>query len=455
MGPELRPIADLNLSQLQIHNLQLLQMNSLELSHYVEQLAMDNPMIELPDIPAFQPAETDDRFLAKWQWLEDSDHQNHFYKPFSEEEEYDVFASIGSSGGLEITLPVYLKEQAERLKLDSQTSLELDYLIDSVDEKGYLRMTAEEIAEDTGLPEERIRRAVSLLQSMDPPGVGAFDLAECLTLQLERKGADALTKHIAGNYLGNLARHQYRRIAEKEKVSEAKVVEAAEQIRSLDPNPARDYAAEETAIYVQPDVYVDYVDGEYRLRTPEERRDLFQVNEYYFHLMKKSEDAEVCRYLREKMAQIDSLNYGLQQRRSTLENLCRFLIDRQQEFFRRGPQALRPLSMAEAAEELGVHISTISRTVKNKYLQYPGGLVPIRLFFVRAVAMENNEIEAVGSDEIKVRLRKLLEREDRTKPMADKKIAELLAEEGFRLSRRTVAKYRDELGIPSAAYRKQ
>lgn len=457
MGIELIQKTELNLSQLQIQNLQLLQMNAVELSQYIEDIAKENPMIDLPEFVMTTPVPTDDRFLTKWQWFENSDHQNLFNKPYGNgDEDRDILETIGNAGGLDITLTVHLKEQAARMKIDADTYRELEYLIDLLDERGYLRMTKEEIARNTGLKSERICRAVSMLQSMDPPGVGAFDLSECLVLQLKRIGAGPLPITIASRYLNNLARNQIRRIAEKENVGVENVLEAVELIRKLYPNPARDFDGMDVPIYIRPDVYVDRVGKEFFLREIENQNSLFTVNEYYYHLLKTTEDTETRKYLQEKMSQIEALSYGLEQRRTTLEKLCRLLIQRQKDFFQNGQTALRPLSMSDAAEEMGVHISTISRTVKNKYMQYPGGIIPLKTFFVRTVSEQaDNEGGVFGPTEIKDRIRSFLKTEDRNKPLTDQKICNLLAKENIHISRRTVAKYRDDLGIPAANDRKQ
>ena len=447
---------ELHLSQLQIQNLELLQMNEMELEQYIEKIAQENPLIDLKDVFSAPPAPADDRLTAKWQWLKNADHQNAAYKPQLSEDGLDFFDVIGNAGGLEITLSVHLREQTERRVKDPSLKLLLSYLAEMLDRNGYLRYSDADIAADTGFTEETVKKAVQILQSFDPAGVGARDLGECLALQLKRIGAPESAVLIASKYLPDVARGRIHAVSLKASCSEEEVTAAEKLIRTLDPYPAAEFAAEEQPVFICPDVYVTLTDGRYTVLPLDKNDRLFTVNKFYYSLLKMTDDRETEKYLKEKMAQIDNLTYGLSQRRSTLEEISRIIVERQQEFFSRGKAALRPMILADIAEELNLHISTVSRAVKDKYLQYPGGVVPMKVFFQRALPQsEEGEGAYVSPPAVKNALAEMIRCEDPARPLSDQKLSDSLAKQGFAISRRTVAKYREEFGIPGTPVRKK
>lgn len=445
------------MGQQQIQNLRLLQMNTAELEHFIEEAAQENPLIDLPEYSGGTPRTPEEKQAAKWQWLEDSDYQNRaYFTPRSDGEEPDIFAAIGDSGGLEITLQRHLQDQLEQKALPEEERLLAKYLLESLDEDGYLRYSMEEIAADTGMGEGAVRHVLDTLKSLEPAGVCAYALSECLALQLRRRGSPAETIRIACGYLEELAHSHFHAISLALGISEKQVMEAREEIRSLNPRPGSQFAGRGCPVYVRPDIYVDRINNRFTVRPAEKKNTWFTVNEYYSRLMKSTEDRETHQYLSRKMAQLEEISRGIRQRGMTLEQLSQILVERQQRFFTEGASALTPLSMAEVADEMGLHISTVSRAVKNKYLQYPGGLLPLRCFFVRSTAPANGAGGAgVGTAAVKEALKALIRIESKKRPLSDQKLSERLMEAGYPVSRRTVAKYRGELGISSAAGRKE
>ena len=454
MQTEFIQTQELRLGQHQIQSLRLLQMNTAELEHFIEKAAQENPLIDLPEVKDALPRVWDEKLVAKWQWLNDTDFQNRAYFSFdTDSEEMDVFANIGDAGGLEMTLQRHLGEQLDRKELPKEERILLQYLLESLDEDGYLRYTAWDIMKDTGMDGKIVQHALETLKSLEPAGVCAYNLSECLALQLIRRGSSKEIICIARDHLENLAHGYFHTISLALGISEQQVLHAREEICRLNPRPGNQFGSKERSIYVVPDVYVDCVGSRYVVRSLDKENTMFAVNKYYSWLMKNTDDKEVLQYLNKKMEQVEEINWGIRQRGVTLERLSEILVDWQQDFFTKGTSALRRLSMAEVAAEMGVHVSTVSRTAKNKYLQYPGGLLPLRFFFVRGINSADDL--RIGNAAVKEALKKLVFTECKPHPFSDQKLSELLTGAGYVVSRRTVAKYRDELGIPRAASRKR
>ena len=458
MKTELIQTQRTSLGQRQIQSLHLLQMGTVELMRFIREAAQENPLIDLPEdgdsllrlldkgrgVERQRPGEEDDR-----DWVyDDLDMDN----PVA-----DIYAVVGDSGGLELTVQMHLQEQLDRIALPEEERSLIKYLLEALDEDGYLRYSVHEIVKDTGIDSSTVAHALEIMRSLEPAGICARDLPECLALQLLRRGSAKERVCIARDYLNELACGHIGVIASALGIPEKEVLQAREEIRSLDPRPGSRFAREARPVYVTPDIYVDCLGGRFVVRPLEKENTLFTVNKYYLRLMKNTDDKETAEYLEKKMTQVEEIIQEIQRRGETLERLSQILVERQQEFFRKGPMALRPLSMAEVAAEMGVHISTVSRTVKDKYLQYSGGVLSLRTLFVRctsSLAADGSSPSKTGNVALKEALKELIRGEPRRRPFSDQKLAELLTGMGFAISRRTVAKYRGELGILSAAGRK-
>ena len=444
------------LSQQQLQNLELLQMSELDVREEIRRIAMENPVIDevLPedDYSDTRLIRESEKILAKWKWLENGDVQNRSYHP-EWEAEISPLELAGNAGGLEETLSAFLKSQIDQLKPDADRRAVLDYLIDSLEGDGYLRTGAEDLAEETELPVELIREGLRTLQSLEPAGVGAGSLSECLCLQLQRKGASPLTQQIARDYLEELGKYHDNAIAAALSVGRDQVEAARREIQQLDPRPGSHFYSDEPTVYVRPDVYVTEQDGVLHLKMAREEQAWFGVNEYYKQLFMETDDEEVKRYLAEKLKQAAALRFGLRQRESTVKRCAEAILLHQSDYFRQGSAALKPLSMSELADELRLHVSTISRAVRNKYLESVQGIVPLSYFFSRR-ASQNTE-SAMGQKAAMALLQDMIDREDKLHPLSDQKLCERMAEKGCEISRRTVAKYRDLMGIPGTVGRRQ
>ncbi len=446
---ELQQTQTQKLSQRQLYSVELLRLSTLELEGYVRELAQENPLVELEEVSAQPQGEGKDDLLGRLRWLEDNDRQNWFYQKFSDEE-LDPLSRVGTSGGLEETLVSFLSRQLDRLRLEEGEARLVRYLIYCLDDDGYLRTPLAELSRHGAIPLPRLEGALATLKTMEPAGVGAAELSECLALQLERIGETGPALAIVQDHLETLAKRHDRAIAAKLSITPAQVEEARRTIRELDPRPGAVFQRTEQVFYIQPDLIVEEQEGQLVVKPARGERPPFRVSRYYQKMLKQSEDKEVREYLTEKLRQAENVLWAAQQRGSTLLRCAQVIVERQREFFHSGPEAMRPLRMGEVAQELGLHESTVSRAVREKYLQCPQGLYPLSWFFTRSAGAG----EGVSGTAARKLVLRLIDGEDKGKPLSDQQLSERMAREGCPISRRTVAKYREELGIPSASGRK-
>lgn len=448
---ELQQAQTQSLSQRQLYSVELLRLSTLELDAYVRELAQENPVIEVEDPAPAPQTEGPDDLLGRLRWLEDNDSQNWFYQRLSDDE-LDPLARIGTGGGLEETLVSFLSRQLDRLKPEEELRRLVAYLIRCLDDNGYLRIPLAELSRQGEIPLGRLEQALDLLKTLEPAGVGAADLSQCLELQLERIGETGPALAIVKEHIGLLARRHYRAIASRLGITVDQVEEALRTIRELDPRPGAVFQRMEQIHYPQPDLVVEEQGGRLAVRALREKRPPFRVSRYYRNLLAQSEDKEVRDYLNEKLRQAENVLWAAQQRESTLVRCAQVIVERQADFFKFGPEKLLPLRMGTVAQELGLHESTVSRAVREKYVQCSRGLFPLGYFFSRSVGAGEEDSPSVAA--ARKLLLRLIEGEDKTKPLSDQQLCEHMVREGCAISRRTVAKYRGELGVPSAAGRK-
>ena len=442
------------LSQQQLQGVELLQMSAQELESYLRELSQENPVVELEE--HFAPAQESPReedLLRRLRWLEDNDRQNHYYQHI-DEEELDPLVRVSGTGGLEETLVRFISRQLDRLGVEEELDRAVRYLAACLDGGGYLRFSLEELSGQTGIPLSRMKQALALLHSLEPAGVGAADLSQCLELQLLRIGAEGPALAIVRDHLEALAKRHYRAIASALGITVEQVREAEGIIRELEPRPGAVFEQPEQVAYIQPDVFVVEEEGRFVARTRGGERPPFRISAYYRDLLSQSGEQEVREYLTGKLRQAEGVLWAIGQRERTLLRCAQAITERQQDFFRLGPQALVPLRMADVAQELGVHESTVSRSIREKYLQCARGVYPMSYFFSRSATADQSGA-AVGGTAARALLKQLLDQEDKSRPLSDQKLSEEMERQGCPISRRTVAKYREEMNIPGASGRKR
>lgn len=442
------------LSQRMQQSVEILQMNTLALSEYAKTLAEENPLLEWNEEE--QPSlreERGERLLQKLEWLQENDEQNR--GGYRVEQENEGERESNRFGRQDIqSLREYLLFQINILKEGEAKKRVLRFLAESTEESGYLEQGALDAAmQRYHIAPEKAEEALRLLQALDPPGVGARDLRECLLIQLGQKHASPAACRIAEGYLDELAKNRLGYIAKQLKVSLDEIHTAAAEIRACEPKPGRGFFGGRPVEYVIPDILVER-DGEtLRVLLNSFAAPRLRLSHSYAKLLRQGVSAETEDYIAGKMKQAEWALQCIAKRESTLQETAARIVERQREFFLRADGELQPLRMADVAQSMGVHESTVSRAVKDKYLQCDRGVFPLGAFFSKALATEGED--SVSADSIRGRLRTLIGQEDKTKPLSDRELTERLQAEGVQISRRTVAKYREGMGIAGAAGRKR
>ena len=347
--------------------------------------------------------------------------------------------------------------QLRLLELPQDELRAAEFLVESLNGNGWLDEPLPALAAEAGLDEALLERALAAVQTLEPAGVGARNLSECLHLQLVRREPDnALALAIADNWLDALSKNRYGLISRELGAAPEAVRAACDLIRSLNPRPGTGFAARENLTYITPDIVVVSFPDHFELLTNDYFFPTLNISSYYTRLLKESDENEVKDYLTGKVRQAKWVVRSIEQRRSTLMECAKCILDKQETFFRKGPGHLVPLSLADIAACVGVHESTVSRAVKDKYIQCSMGVYPLSYFFSRGLgAGASGGCDCSSPDAAKALLKKLIAGEDRRKPLSDQKLCDMMNAQGCALSRRTVAKYRDELNIPSTTGRKQ
>ena len=432
------------LSPQMVQTMSILQMGMFELQEYVEKTLMENPAL---DLEAERREEERHELRNKVQWLMANDRQNRWYHS---EEIRDVIEQA-EDPGLE-NLYDHLRSQLNMEKLPARLRAAVDCVLSGLDDRGYLDESVEELVSRCGQSIETVRQAVELVRGLEPAGVAAENLSQCLALQLERKGERGLALTLVLHHLEDIAQDHYHHISKVTGASREEIRQACGRIRELDPRPGSHFAVREAPNYIVPDLLVTEEGGVTVITSGDDFLPTLKISSYYQQLMENTDDREVRDYLTDKVRQAGWVIKSIEQRKSTLLTCARIIVARQEGFFLRGGD-LQPLTLADVAAEAEVHESTVSRAVKDKYIQCTHGVYPMNHFFVRAITADSGE--SLSAEKVKSALRTLIANESKVKPLSDQKLCDLLAGQGMSLSRRTVSKYRDEMGIPSATGRKE
>ena len=442
------------LSQKMIQSAQILQMSAVELEAYVKEAMLENPVIDLDmEEPEVRVPKTEHDQQKKFEWLESLDEQNRYYYQQDYAPDEDTKESWNFDAGQGEELSNYLLSQLVLTDFTMEEYEVADYIINCLDSKGYLDEPTADIAARFSVSGETMDKILHLLQSLEPAGVCARSLEECLMLQLRRKGIeDYLVEQIIETSLDLLAKNQIPAIAKKLRAPLEQVLAACDEIKKLNPKPGNSFSSRENLKYITPDVVIVKFGGYFEILLSDYHSPKVAVNSYYRSLA-SAEDKEVKDYVKTKIDQAEWIQNCIAQRGNTLLNVTKAILDFQKEFFDKGPGNLKPLKLAEVAEVAKVHESTVSRAVRNKYLQCPWGVYPMNYFFSKSLECKADQSE-VTPEEVKRQLAAVVDSEDKKKPYSDRIIGEKLGERGIHISRRTVSKYREELGIKDASGRK-
>ena len=426
-------------------SVELLQMNLLAFSEYVKEAAEENPLLEWEE-----ESEEKETLLQKLDWLAESDEQNRgFYHIEQEEDLQDTHGKNDME-----SLKEYIFFQIHTMKAEPWEKAALSFLAECMEESGYLpKDAAESLQERLHLGSAEAERLISMFQTLDPVGVGARNLQECLLLQLKEKQASSLALLLVEEYLEELAKNHIQQVAKKRKVSVDAVMQALKEIRSCQPKPGSGFADERAVEYVVPDILVEKQGDALVVRFNQAAIPHLRINTAYAGILRAGAEKETEQYITEKVKQAEWMLQCMHRREVTLQKIAECIVQVQKAFFLEKEGQLVPLRMIDVADRLEMHESTVSRGVKDKYLQCEKGVFPLHMFFSKA--MQTTGEETISADHIQKKLKELILQEDKKKPLSDRVLAEGLQAEGICISRRTVAKYREEMGIPSASGRKE
>ena len=445
------------------HAIKLLPLTTLELAEVLEQEVMENPLLE--EVPQEQPsaeeiaqeeAKTEREDILKEidvekffeDYLDDGDHRR------TRSAEIPELPPIENTLTEQPDLYDHLMWQLH-MSVSDEFTLEIgDAIIQNLDADGLLRASVDEIANLGPYPMEEVQKALTIIQGLDPAGVAARDLNECLRLQLRNLGLEGSpTDIMVRDHMKQLQSHQYPEIGRQMGLSPDEVSHHLEIIKRLDPKPGLKYSPDKSS-YVIPDVFVVKEGDDYKIVLNDDGLPKLRISPTYKRMLDVKEvgSEETRNYVKEKLRSALWLLKSVDQRQRTIYKVSESIIRHQRGFLDSGITHLRPLVLRDVATDIGMHESTVSRVVANKYMHTPRGVYELRFFFHSGIT--SNMGEAISSVTIKDKIRKMIEAEDPFRPLSDSRIAELLGSDGLPLARRTVAKYREELRIPPSNLRK-
>ena len=452
-------------------SLLILQTPLLELRNLVQQEMETNPVLEeLPeDSGANERTEVessaDENFKEEFEKLASLDEEWRDYMAQSASSNFDgrggskdadekrqfLFDSIPVQETLQQNLIAQLNQTV--LSADDRKAAEL--IVGNIDDDGFLQSTTEEMALNSGIAQDDFERVLGLIQTFYPAGVGGRDLRECLLIQLRRQGKEHSLEHrTVSEHMDDLGRRRFLEIARRMAINVEDVQKAADNIARLNPRPGQVFAAAPQN-YVLPDVIVEKVDGEYQISFNNEQIPHLRISNLYKDIIASgdAQGSDVKDYIRDKIRSGKFLIRSIHQRQQTIMNIAQQIVSRQRDFLEHGPSHLKPTTMAEVADAVGVHETTVSRAVSGKYMATPQGVFEMKYFFTGGFQTATGE--SLSNTSVKQAVLDLVKHESGSAPLSDHEIVEILSERGIPIARRTVAKYRSELNIlPSHMRRK-
>lgn len=430
------------LSQKVMDELKILQMSDLELKQFIDTCLEANPILELEETYAdkFEELFEKEKVVA----FDISDKG-----PIADDESYNRDFTCYTK--TPFTLKEHLRLQIGEIKLQNDIHALASYIIENIDTYGYLAVSANRIATELNVPNIKIDEALRVVHTLEPAGVGARDLKECILLQLARSSSmNPTVKIIVNDYLEQLGLRKYKEIAKLCGLNQEQVKRIHDLIKHTDPKPGLKYHSSSGDL-VLPELFLRLENGTYIVEFINDYDVHLTISDYYKKLYKES-SGEVKEFLNSKFSEASRIIEGIRKRKMTILNIASFIVQHQTEFFEKGKLFIKPLTMKAVADALVLHESTISRTVNNKFIQTPSGMFELKYFFSAKLMSENT---AISSEAIKSAVSQIVLEEDKTRPFTDEGIRRVLLTKGFVVKRRTIAKYRKELSILSSNLRKR
>jgi len=453
LAPQL--IQSLKMLQMPILQLEQTLRHELSINPMLEELEQEEPGDQLESTSEIDLEEGDNTIDPKldkidWESYLGDDYEYKFKSTFDKgEEQYERMPVIQK------TLTDHLLEQLSYLKLTEEEQLIGEYVIGNISPKGYLVCTVEEMASELKQSAEKIEKLVKIIRTFDPPGVGSQDLRESLLTQLEQKGLkDSIAYRIVDQFINVLDKKSILQISRSTGIPFEKAQQAMDVIKSLSPTPA--YGRFESgAAPITPDLIVERVDEDYVVYHNDRHFPSLRISPGYRQLLKKGNKTanDTKKYIREKLEQARWLLNSINQRRTTMIRVMEAIIEVQKDFFEKGPAFIKPLIMEDIARMVDMNVATISRVSNGKYVQTPQGVYEIKYFFNSGI--EGRDGSELSKRHVKTKIEEIIKAENEEKPFSDQEIFQKLQEEGIKLSRRAVTKYREELRILPSRFRKR
>lgn len=414
-------------------SLSLLQMNAMELNQCIEEELLSNPMLKEQEVKAEQ------RYEESIGWKKKRQYTQADYKSFLE--------SLSEGEDSQTELKEYLKTQLYTKHLSKGEEQRAEYLIECLEETGYFKADLKDLAEILKIPEAQLEEELSFLQqNMEPCGVFARDLKECLLLQLDREHSQNEKLYtLIRDYLEAVAKNKIPEICQKTGWSREKTAELVNQLKKLEPIPGQGYGKQKRDSFLYPDVTVKKDDDTYQIYYHKDGMKNVTLNEEYLPLLEKQNCTDEQEYLKEQYRNAKILMRNIAKREETLIKVTKAIIKRQEDFFENGKARLKPLNLEDIAEDIEMHESTVSRAINGKYLECRWGVFEFKYFF-------SNKLSEKDAHSC---IKQLIQNENKKKPYSDAQLAKQLEAEGITISRRTVAKYREQMGIPTAQIRRE
>jgi len=449
-----------------IQSLKLLMEPVLNLEQILRQRLSDNPLLEEVEeqesaeelaMNQDEPDRKEDGDIDKIDWQEflGEDHEYNFdnrYRDFSQASDDELPESISVA---EKTLFDHLIEQLGFAKLTEEQNEIGGYIIGNIDESGFLRISVDDIAEELKTENEKVREVLNVIKTFEPSGVGSSDLRECLLAQLDEQGLKgSLAWIIVDEHLEGLAKKSQQQLAKILGTLPERVQMAMEVIRGLSPSPATGMFVKGAA-HIVPDLIIEKIGDDFVVFHNDKNLPSLRINQSYRNLIKRGNKTSETtkKYIRDKLEQARWLINAINQRRSTMIKVADAIVDQQREFFEHGESHLKPMTMEQIADIVGMNVATISRVANSKYIQTPVGMFEIKYFFNTGVTTSSGD--DLPKRVVKSKIDDIIGDENPATPYSDQEIARLLDAQGIKLARRTVTKYREELNIKAARYRKQ
>ncbi len=433
----------------------LLQLSAQELSQYLEEELMVNPVLEVKEVEATEgqeekpEQEEKDREIDWDEYFQDfNDTERSHVNRKQEENNYEHYVANT------LSLQEHLLTQLGVIPLSPQEYLVGEFIIGNINENGYLTGNLVEFGRILGVHLDTMENVLHIIQGFDPAGVGARSVKECLLNQLkEKENVDPLVQEVVESYLHQVADNHLREIAQALECDLPRIQKVVDFIRTLDPKPGCTFGGSRETRYIVPDLVVEKVGDDYVILVNDTLLPRLTISPYYRSMLKRKDETSTSGFIKKRLDSALWLIKSIEQRRLTLYKVMEQIVSVQEAFLDSGIKHLKPLTLKDISERLGIHESTVSRATANKYVQTPRGIFPLKFFFSGGV--ETPQGEAVASSSIKYFLRELIQKEDAKKPLSDQKLADLLEKSDILISRRTVTKYREEMKIPASSRRKR